>query len=169
MLEIVERDSHGEFIARPANWPEEHGRLRASSSPRASRTRGRPPASAIACSRASRRLAPTPTPLPGAADQAASPRHAKPARHLPRPSRRPRRHRSGRPQAAEESGASPDGATNDAENGELVRFELGGPARFGGANARVTEQARQSARSAGDEPHRHSCPRHSRYLPGSRC
>ena len=25
VLEIVERDSYGEFIARPANWPEEHG------------------------------------------------------------------------------------------------------------------------------------------------
>ncbi len=25
VLEIVERDSYGEFIARPANWSEEHG------------------------------------------------------------------------------------------------------------------------------------------------
>ena len=25
VLEIVERDSYGEFVARPANWPDEHG------------------------------------------------------------------------------------------------------------------------------------------------
>ena len=32
------------------------------------------------------------------------------------------------------------GATQDAENGELVRFELAGAARFGAANVRVTER-----------------------------
>ena len=49
-------------------------------------------------------------------------------------------HRSRRSQAAEGMARWPGGATNDAENGELVRFELGGPARFGGANARVTDR-----------------------------
>ena len=167
VLEIVERDSYGEFIARPANWPEEHGPPPRILIIESKQDKG--PAAGIGDRVLARitPLGPDADTLPGAADQAASPRQAKPARHLPRPSRRRRCHRSRRPQAAERVAVA-RGATNDAENGELVRFELGGPA------ASAAPGPRHSTGSAirkisGRQPHRHACPRHSRRLSRRPC
>ena len=90
VLEIVERDSYGDFIARPANWSEEHG-----PPPRiliAESKQDRGPASGIS-DRVLARIKPLGT------DAATN--DAEPARHLPRPPRRPWCHRSRRPQAAQ--------------------------------------------------------------------
>ena len=141
VIEIVSRDKDGEFVARPATWDEEygrpaphpHGREQARYGPR--RRYRRPRARAHHPSRRRRRL-----PLSGAHDQEASPRRRNRLlgifRSLP----------GGtgvidpidRKQLKEWPVAR--GGTNDAENGELVRFELARGGRAGVQTARVTER-----------------------------
>ncbi|MGB2933557.1 MAG: ribonuclease R [Methyloceanibacter sp.] len=140
VIEIVERDAHGEFIARPANWPEEHG-----PAPRilvldAKHDQG--PAAGIG-DRVLARI----TALGADAD---IPYKARPIKRLPRATRS----QLGIFRSLPGGGGVIDpidrkqlkewrvarGATNDAENGELVRYELGGPARFGATSARVTDR-----------------------------
>ena len=140
VLEIVERDSYGEFIARPANWPEEHGPPPRILIVESKQDKG--PAAGIG-DRVLARI----TPLGADAD---TPYQARPIKRLPRATRSqlgifralPGGHGVIDPvdrKQLKEWRVARD-ATNDAENGELVRFELGGPARFGGANARVTDR-----------------------------
>ena len=139
VLEIVERDSYGDFIARPADWSQEHG-----PQPRvliAESKQYKGPASGIG-DRVLARI----TPL-GA--DAGYPYQARPIKRLPRATPTqlgifralPGGHGVidpvDRKQLKEWRVAR--GATNDAESGELVRFELGG-GRFGTANARVTDR-----------------------------
>ena len=138
VLEITARDTHGEFVARPATWPEEHG-----PPPKilmAENRRETGPAAGIG-DRVLARITPLGSggdyPLPGTGHQAPAKGHAQPARHFPRTAGRRRRHRSHRPQAAERV-ARGAGATEDAENGELVRFELASASRFGQQTARIT-------------------------------
>jgi ribonuclease R len=139
VLEIVERDSYGEFIARPANWAEEHGPPPRILIVESKQDKG--PAAGIG-DRVLARI----TPLGGDAD---TPYQARPVKRLPRVTRsqlgifRALPGGSGlidpvdRKQLKEWRVAK--GNTNDAENGELVRFELGG-GRFGATNARVTDR-----------------------------
>jgi ribonuclease R len=137
VLEIVERDSYGDFVARPANWSEEHGvppRILMVES-----KQDKAPASGVG-DRVLARI----TPLGPDADYSYQ---ARPIKRLPRDTRSqlgifralPGGHGVidpvDRKQLKEWRVAR--GATNDAESGELVRFELGG-GRFGAANARVT-------------------------------
>ena len=139
VLEIVERDSYGDFIARPANWSEEHG-----PPPRiliAESKQDRGPASGIS-DRVLARIKPLGT-------DADYPYQARPIKRLPRTTRSqlgifralPGGHGVidpvDRKQLKEWRVAG--GATNDAEHGELVRFELGG-GRFGAANAHITDR-----------------------------
>jgi ribonuclease R len=139
VLEIVERDSYGEFIARPANWSEDHG-----APPRvlmAESRQDKGPAAGIG-DRVLARI----SPLGSDADY---PYQARTIKRLPRVTRSqlgifralPGGHGVvdpiDRKQLKEWRIAR--GATNDAENGELVRFELGG-GRFGAASARVTDR-----------------------------
>jgi ribonuclease R len=139
VLEIVDRDSYGDFIARPANWSEEHG-----PPPRvliAESKQDRSPASGVG-DRVLARI----TPLGAGADY---PYQARPIKRLPHTTRSqlgifralPGGHGVidpvDRKQLKEWRVAG--GATNDAEHGELVRFELGG-GRFGAANARITDR-----------------------------
>jgi ribonuclease R len=139
VLEIVDRDSYGDFIARPANWSEEHG-----PPPRvliAESKQDKGPASGVG-DRVLARI----TPLGTDADY---PYQARPIKRLPRTTRSqlgifralPGGHGVidpvDRKQLKEWRVAR--GATNDAEHGELVRFELGG-GRFGAANARITDR-----------------------------
>ena len=140
VLEIVERDSYGEFIARPATWPEEHGAPPRVLMVESKQDKG--PAAGIG-DRVLARI----TALGPDADP---PYQARTIKRLPRLTRS----QLGIFRALPGGGGVIDpvdrkqlkewrvarGATNDAENGELVRFELGGPARFGGANARVTDR-----------------------------
>jgi len=139
VVEIVERDSYGEFIARPANWSEEHG-----PAPRiliAESKQDKGPASGIG-DRVLARI----TALGADADY---PYKARLIKRLPRATRS----HLGIFRALPGGGVIDPvdrkqlkewrvvrGATNDAENGELVRFELGGPARFGAASARITDR-----------------------------
>jgi ribonuclease R len=140
VIEIVERDSYGEFIARPANWLEEHGPPPRILIVESKQDKG--PAAGIG-DRVLARI----TPLGADAD---TPYQARPIKRLPRATRSqlgifralPGGHGVIDPvdrKQLKEWRVARD-ATNDAENGELVRFELGGPARFGGANARVTDR-----------------------------
>ncbi len=138
VIEIVERDIHGEFIARPATWTEEHG-----ASPRilvreSNKEKGAP---AGIGDRVLARI----TALGPDAD---IPYEARPIKKLPRTTRS----QLGIFRALAGGGGVIDpvdrkqlkewrvarGATHDAENGELVRFELAGAARFGGTDARIT-------------------------------
>ncbi len=138
VIEIVERDADGEFVARPVTWSEEHGtppRILV----RESKQDTGPPAGVG--DRVLARIAPL-----GGDD--AYPYEARTIKRLPRTTRSQLgifRSLAGgggvidpvdRKQLKE--WRVPRGSTNDAETGELVRFELGGGARFGGANARVT-------------------------------
>ena len=140
VLEIVERDSYGEFIARPATWPEEHGTPPRVLMVESKQDKG--PAAGIG-DRVLARI----TALGPDADP---PYQARTIKRLPRLTHS----QLGIFRALPGGGGVIDpvdrkqlkewrvarGATNDAENGELVRFELGGPSRFGGANARVTDR-----------------------------
>ena len=152
-------------VLRPG--PRRAARRRASSSSRASRIRVPPPASATASWRGSRRSVPPPTPLSkrGPSSGSRAPREASSASSAA--SRGRRRHRSRRPQAAERVACR---ARGDAgrKNGELVRFELAGARAFWCGKRPRHGASRQSAGPAGDEPDRHPCSRHPRYLPRGR-
>jgi len=138
VVDIVDRDAYGELVARPANWSEEHG-----PAPRilvVASKQDRGPAAGVG-DRVLVRI----TTLGAEAD-------------FPYQGRIIKRLASGarsqlgifrslpagggiidpvdRKQLKE--WRVPRGATDDAENGELVRFELSGSARFGAASARVT-------------------------------
>jgi ribonuclease R len=138
VIEIVERDSHGEFIARPSTWPEEQGP---------------PPHILVVESKQDK------GPAAGLGDRvlarittlgadANTPYQARPIKRLPRATRSQLgvfRSLAGgagvidpvdRKQLKEWRVAR--GATQDALSGELVRFELAGPSRFGAASARIT-------------------------------
>jgi len=139
VVEIVERDSYGEFIARPASWSEEHG-----PAPRiliAESKQDKGPASGIG-DRVLARI----TALGADADY---PYKARPIKRLPCATRS----HLGIFRALPDGGVIDPidrkqlkewrvvrGATNDAENGELVRFELVAPARFGAASARIMDR-----------------------------
>jgi ribonuclease R len=138
VVEIVARDSDGEFIARPATWPEEQG-----PAPKILMTNSRREAGPAA-GLGDRVLAQI-TPQSADADY---PYHARPIKRLPRTARA----QLGIFRALPGGGGVIDpvdrkqlkewrvarGATQDAENGELVRFELAGSARFGQQAARIT-------------------------------
>jgi ribonuclease R len=137
VVEIVGRDSHGEFIARPASWAEEHGPPPKILMVEDQRRPG--PVAGIG-DRVLARI----TPL---GDDADYPYRARTIKRLPRAAAgllgifRELAGGAGvidpidRKQLKEWRVAR--GATGDAANGELVRFELSGSARFGGQTARV--------------------------------
>src|SRR5262245_30343153 len=139
VLEIVERDSYGEFIARPPSWSEEYGPPPRILIIESKHDKG--PAAGIG-DRVLARL--------NAVRHDATPHQPRPIKRLPRATRsqlgifRALPGGNGvidpvdRKQLKEWRVAR--GATNNAESGELVRFELGGPAGFGAANARVTDR-----------------------------
>ncbi len=141
VLEITARDRDGEFVARPANWDEEHG-----PPPRVlmveSRRDTAPPAGI------GDRVLARITQLGADADY---PYQARTIKKLPRTAGRSllgifRSLPGGtgvidpidRKQLREWPVAR--GSTGDAENGELVRFELARSGRFGVQGARVTER-----------------------------
>ncbi|ODR96430.1 ribonuclease R [Methyloceanibacter superfactus] len=141
VLEITARDADGEFIARPATWDEEHGtppRILMVESKRdgavAAAGIGDRVLAAPHRARRRRRLS-----LPGTHHQTSAADHAQPARHLPRAEGRPRRHRPVDKKQLKEW-TVPRGSTGDAENGELVRFEMARSARYGIPTARVVER-----------------------------
>ena len=140
VLEIVSRDADGEFIARPAAWDEEHG-----------------PAPRILMAESKREAGP----VAGIGDRVLAritalgpdadyPYQARTIKRLPRTARsllgifRALPGGAGiidpvdRKQLKEWPVAR--GATEDAENGELVRFELARSSRMGVQTARVTER-----------------------------
>jgi ribonuclease R len=138
VLEITARDTHGEFVARPATWPEEHG-----PPPKilmAENRRETGPAAGIG-DRVLARI----TPLGSGGDY---PYQARVIKRLPRAMR----NLLGIFRALPGGGGVIDpidrkqlkewpvarGATEDAENGELVRFELASASRFGQQTARIT-------------------------------
>jgi len=140
VLEIVSRDADGEFIARPAVWDEEHG-----APPRilmAESRREAGPAAGIG-DRVLARI----TPLGADAD---FPYQARTIKRLARAARsllgvfRALPGGSGiidpvdRKQLKEWPVAR--GSTGEAQDGELVRFELAGSSRFGVQTARITER-----------------------------
>jgi ribonuclease R len=140
VIEIVSRDADGEFIARPASWDEEHGPAPRILMVESKREGG--PVAGIG-SRVLARI----TPLGGDAD-------------YPYQARTIKRLASARAGMlgifrALSGGAGvidpvdrkqlkewpvPRGQTNEAENGELVRFELTRSSRMGVQSARVTER-----------------------------
>jgi ribonuclease R len=139
VVEIVARDEHGEFVARPSSWPEEHG-----PSPRiliVESKRDSGPVAGIG-DRVLARI----TALGKDSDY---PYQARPIKRLPRgsPSQlgifRSLPGGTGiidpvdRKQLKE--WRVPRGDTGNAEDGELVRFELS-RARFGAGSARITER-----------------------------
>jgi ribonuclease R len=139
VLEIVERDGYGDFIARPGTWSEEHGAPPRILMVESKQDKG--PASGVG-DRVLARI----TPLGADSDY---PYQARTIKRLPRATRSqlgifralPGGHSVidpvDRKQLKEWRVAR--GATQDAENGELVRFELGG-GRFGAASARITDR-----------------------------
>ncbi|MGZ5861769.1 MAG: ribonuclease R [Methyloceanibacter sp.] len=138
VLEITARDTHGEFVARPATWPEEHGPPPKILMTETRRETG--PAAGIG-DRVLARI----TPLGSGGDY---PYQARVIKRLPRAMRS----LLGIFRALPGGGGVIDpidrkqlkewpvarGATEDAENGELVRFELAGASRFGQQTARIT-------------------------------
>jgi ribonuclease R len=139
VIEIVARDADGEFIGRPSTWAEEHGAAPRILVRESKQEKGAP---AGIGDRVLARI----SALRGDGDYAYQ---ARPIKKLPRPIRsqlgifRSLPGGSGvidpvdRKQLKEWRVAR--GATLDAENGELVRFELGG-GRFGASTARITDR-----------------------------
>ena len=169
VLEIIGRDADGEFIARPASWDEEHG-----PPPRILMTESKRDAGPVAGigDRVLARI----TALGADADY---PYQARTIKRLAR---------AGRPMLgifrALPGGAGvidpvdrkqlkewpvPRGSTNDAKNGELVRFELTRSSRMGVQTARVIERLGNPARPADDQPDRRPRPRHPRQLSRTPC
>jgi ribonuclease R len=140
VIEIVERDAYGEFIARPSTWSEENGPPPRVLVVESKQDKG--PAAGIG-DRVLARI----TALGTSADY---PYQARPIKRLARATRsqlgifRPLPAGGGvidpvdRKQLKEWRVARE--ATQDAQNGELVRFELAGSAHFGAASVRVTDR-----------------------------
>ena len=140
VIEIVSRDADGEFVARPASWDEEHG-----------------PAPSILMAESKREAGPVAgigdrvlariTPL-GA--DAGYPYQARTVKRLARARGQLLgifRTLSGRAGVIDpvdrkqlKEWPVPRGQTNEAENGELVRFELSRSSRMGVQTARITER-----------------------------
>ena len=140
VIDIVERDRDGEFIARPANWDEAHGAAPRILIVKDKRDTG--PAAGIGD-----RVLARVTERSGDADY---PYQARAIKRLARATQgllgifRTLHGGAGvidpvdRKQLREWS--VPRGQTGDAENGELVRFEIARSSRFGVQSARVTER-----------------------------
>ena len=138
VIEIFERDIHGEFVAKPSTWSEEHGAPPRILVRESKQDKG-PPAGI-----GDRVLAR----ISEVSGDTEYPYQARPIKRLPRTTRsqlgifRSLPGGNGvidpvdRKQLKE--WRVPRGSTQDAENGELVRFELSG-ARFG-ATARITDR-----------------------------
>ena len=140
VIEIFSRDPDGEFIARPANWDEEHG-----APPRilmAESKREAGPAAGIG-DRVLARI----TALGPDADY---PYQARTIKRLPRTAQHLlgifRSLKDGRgvidpiDKKQLKEWTVPRGSTGDAEDGELVRFEIARAARYGVPTARVTDR-----------------------------
>jgi ribonuclease R len=140
VVEIFSRDPDGEFIARPATWDEEHG-----APPRilmAESKREAGPAAGIG-DRVLARI----TALGPDADY---PYQARTIKRLPRTAQHLlgifRSLKDGRgvidpiDKKQLKEWTVPRGSTGDAEDGELVRFEIARAARYGVPTARVTER-----------------------------
>jgi ribonuclease R len=140
VIEIFSRDPDGEFIARPANWNEEYG-----APPRilmAESKREAGPAAGIG-DRVLARI----TALGPDADY---PYQARTIKRLPRTAQHLlgifRSLKDGRgvidpiDKKQLKEWTVPRGSTGDAEDGELVRFEIARAARYGVPTARVTER-----------------------------
>ena len=140
VIEIFSRDPDGEFIARPANWDEEHG-----APPRilmAESKREAGPAAGIG-DRVLARI----TALGPDADY---PYQARTIKRLPRTAQHLlgifRSLKDGRgvidpiDKKQLKEWTVPRGSTGDAEDGELVRFEIARAARYGVPTARITER-----------------------------
>jgi ribonuclease R len=140
VLEIVSRDADGEFIAKPASWDEEHG-----PPPRILMTESRREAGPVAGigDRVLARI----TPLGADADY---PYQARTIKRLARAARSLLGIFRALPGGAGvidpvdrkqlKEWPVPRGQANDAENGELVRFELTRSSRMGVQTARVIER-----------------------------
>jgi len=140
VIEIFSRDPDGEFIARPATWDEEHG-----APPRilmAESKREAGPAAGIGDRVLARIIALGPN--------ADYPYQARTIKRLPRTAQHLlgifRSLKDGRgvidpiDKKQLKEWTVPRGSTGDAEEGELVRFEIARAARYGVPTARVTDR-----------------------------
>jgi len=141
VLEIMGRDADGEFVARPATWDEEHG-----PAPRilmAESNRDQGPAAGIGDRVLARITAMGP--------DADYPYQARTIKRLPRTTSRSllgifRSLKDGRgvidpiDKKQLKEWTVPRGATGEAEDGELVRFEMARSARYGVPTARIVER-----------------------------
>jgi ribonuclease R len=141
VVEITGRDADGEFIARPATWDDEHGPAPRILMVESKQDQG--PAAGIG-DRVLARI----TALDPDADY---PYQARTIKRLPRTTSRSllgifRALRDGRgvidpiDKKQLKEWTVPRGATGDAENGELVRFEIARSARYGVPAARIVER-----------------------------
>ena len=141
VIEITGRDTDGEFVARPAIWDDEHG-----SPPRILMMENRD-SFAPAAGVGDRVLARITTQGP----DADYPYHARTIKRLPRTTSRSllgifRALDQGRgvidpiDKKQLKEWTVPSGATGDAEDGELVRFEMARSARYGVPTARIMER-----------------------------
>ncbi|MGE3528561.1 MAG: ribonuclease R [Methyloceanibacter sp.] len=140
VIEVTSRDADGEFIARPANWDEAHG-----PAPRIIMVEGKRESDPVA-GLGDRVLARI-TPRGGDADY---PYQARTIKKLARAARsllgifRALPGGTGVVDPVDRKQLKewpvPRGATSDAENGELVRFEIARASRMGVQTARVTER-----------------------------
>jgi ribonuclease R len=141
VLEITARDADGEFIARPAAWDEAHG-----APPRILMVESKRDGAAAAAGIGDRVLARI-TALGADADY---PYQARTIKRMPRTARSLlgifRALKDGRgvidpvDKKQLKEWTVPRGSTGDAENGELVRFEMARSARYGIPTARVVER-----------------------------
>ncbi len=140
VLDIVSRDPDGEFVARPATWDEEHGAPPRILMVESKREAG--PAAGIG-DRVLARI----TALGADSDY---PYQARTIKRLPRTAKhllgifRPLKDGRGVIDPVDKKQLKewtvPRGSTGDAEDGELVRFEIARAARYGVPTARVTER-----------------------------
>jgi len=140
VLEIISRDRDGEFIARPATWDEEHGAPPRILMVESKREAG--PAAGIG-DRVLARI----TALGADADY---PYQARTIKRLPRTAKHLlgifRSLKDGRgvidpiDKKQLKEWTVPRGSTGDAEDGELVRFDIARAARYGVPTARITER-----------------------------
>jgi len=141
VIEITGRDQDGEFVAKPATWDDEHGPV-----PRilmAEDKRDRAPAAGIGDRVLAR--------ITGLGADAGYAYQARTIKRLPRSTSRSllgifRALKDGRgvidpvDKKQLKEWTVPRGATDDAQDGELVRFEIARSARYGVPTARVTER-----------------------------
>ncbi|HUW74904.1 MAG TPA: ribonuclease R [Methyloceanibacter sp.] len=142
VIEITGRDSDGEFVARPATWDEEHGPAPRILMTESKRDQG--PSASIG-DRVLARI----TPMGADADY---PYQARTIKRLPRTTSRSllgifRSLKDGRgvidpiDKKQLKEWTVPRGATGEAEDGELVRFEMAArSARYGVPTARIVER-----------------------------